>query len=139
MKLRRTLLLLLALFLIVLVGVLYFRTRPAPILTVMTWPGAYGRAQASAQMHPYAAQKNVDVRTALWDGDLAEVAAMGEMLAYKADVASHQFPSDAESYHLPKDTQAALETVLQRKRAFRRSAARSAMTSAMPRRIARMR
>lgn len=41
-------------------------------------------------------------------------------LAYKADVTSHQFPSDKESYHLPKDTQAALETVLHRKRAMAR-------------------
>ena len=40
--------------------------------------------------------------------------------AFSADVAAHQFPSDAESYHLPKETQAALETVLQRKRAMRR-------------------
>jgi 3-methyl-2-oxobutanoate hydroxymethyltransferase len=36
-------------------------------------------------------------------------------MAYKADVESHQFPSDSESYHLPKETQAALETVLARK------------------------
>jgi 3-methyl-2-oxobutanoate hydroxymethyltransferase len=42
------------------------------------------------------------------------------VLTFKADVASHQFPNDSESYHLPKDTQAALETVLQRKRALRR-------------------
>lgn len=42
------------------------------------------------------------------------------VLAYKADVSSHQFPADSESYHLPKETQAALETVLQRKRALRR-------------------
>ncbi len=42
------------------------------------------------------------------------------VLSYKADVVSHQFPSDAESYHLPKDTQDALETVLHRKRAMRR-------------------
>ena len=40
--------------------------------------------------------------------------------AFKGDVARGQFPSDAESYHLPKDTQTALETVLQRKRALRR-------------------
>ena len=39
---------------------------------------------------------------------------------FRADVMSHQYPSDAESYHLPKDTQAALETVLERKRAMRR-------------------
>jgi 3-methyl-2-oxobutanoate hydroxymethyltransferase len=42
------------------------------------------------------------------------------VLAYKADVAGGKFPSDVESYHLPKDTQAALETVLQRKRSLRR-------------------
>jgi 3-methyl-2-oxobutanoate hydroxymethyltransferase len=40
--------------------------------------------------------------------------------AYRADVLSRKFPSDAESYHLPKETQAALETVLERKRAMRR-------------------
>jgi 3-methyl-2-oxobutanoate hydroxymethyltransferase len=39
--------------------------------------------------------------------------------AFRADVMSHQYPSDAESYHLPKQTQAALETVLQRKHAMR--------------------
>jgi 3-methyl-2-oxobutanoate hydroxymethyltransferase len=42
------------------------------------------------------------------------------VLGFKADVASRQFPSDAESYHLPKDTQAGLETILQRKQAMRR-------------------
>src|SRR5271169_290024 len=42
------------------------------------------------------------------------------VLAFKADVVSHQFPNDAESYHLPKETQAALETVLLRKHAVRR-------------------
>jgi len=42
------------------------------------------------------------------------------VLAFKADVVSHQFPSDAESYHLPKDTQVALETVLHRKHGMRR-------------------
>jgi 3-methyl-2-oxobutanoate hydroxymethyltransferase len=40
--------------------------------------------------------------------------------AFRADVRSHQYPSDEESYHLPKDTKAALETVLERKRALRR-------------------
>jgi 3-methyl-2-oxobutanoate hydroxymethyltransferase len=40
--------------------------------------------------------------------------------AFRADVMSHQYPSDAESYHLPKETRAALETVLERKRAMRR-------------------
>jgi 3-methyl-2-oxobutanoate hydroxymethyltransferase len=40
--------------------------------------------------------------------------------AFRADVMSHQYPSDDESYHLPKDTQSALETVLRRKQAMRR-------------------
>jgi 3-methyl-2-oxobutanoate hydroxymethyltransferase len=41
------------------------------------------------------------------------------VLAFKADITAHQFPNDSESYHLPEDTQAALETVLHRKRAMR--------------------
>jgi 3-methyl-2-oxobutanoate hydroxymethyltransferase len=40
--------------------------------------------------------------------------------AFRADVVSHQYPSDAESYHLPRDTRSDLETVLERKRAMRR-------------------
>ena len=40
--------------------------------------------------------------------------------AFRADVRSRQYPSDEESYHLPKETQAALETVLARKRAMGR-------------------
>lgn len=40
--------------------------------------------------------------------------------AFRADVRSHQYPSDAESYHLPKETKAGLDTVLERKRAMRR-------------------
>ncbi len=92
MKLRRRLLLALAAALIALIGVLYLKTRPAPILTVMTWPGAYGRAQASAQMRPFGAEKNVDVRTALWDGDLKDVRAMVGQHAYKADVIDFELP-----------------------------------------------
>jgi 3-methyl-2-oxobutanoate hydroxymethyltransferase len=40
--------------------------------------------------------------------------------AFRADVVSRQYPSDRESYHLPKDTQAALDTLLERKHAMRR-------------------
>src|SRR6202011_3787471 len=40
--------------------------------------------------------------------------------AFRADVKSHQYPSDEESYHLQKGTKAALETVLERKWAMRR-------------------
>jgi 3-methyl-2-oxobutanoate hydroxymethyltransferase len=39
--------------------------------------------------------------------------------AFRADVRSLQYPSDEESYHLPRETKAALETVMARKRAMR--------------------
>ncbi len=39
---------------------------------------------------------------------------------FKADVEARQYPSDAESYHLPKETKTALESLLERKRAIRR-------------------
>jgi 3-methyl-2-oxobutanoate hydroxymethyltransferase len=39
--------------------------------------------------------------------------------AFRSDVLSRQYPSDTESYHLPKEIQAALETVLERKRSLR--------------------
>ena len=40
--------------------------------------------------------------------------------AFRADVAGRHYPADAESYHLPKETRTALETVLERKRAMGR-------------------
>jgi 3-methyl-2-oxobutanoate hydroxymethyltransferase len=42
------------------------------------------------------------------------------VLAFKADVESGMFPTDAESYHLPKETAAALEAIAERKRLMRR-------------------
>jgi len=52
----------------------------------------------------------------------ADVAALITHAAqsFRADVTSHQYPADKESYHLPRETQAALDTVLARKRAMRR-------------------
>jgi len=40
--------------------------------------------------------------------------------AFRSDVKSLQYPSDEESYHLPKETKAGLDTVLARKRAMQR-------------------
>jgi len=97
MRLRRNVLFGLAFLLIALIGVLYLHSRPAPILTVMTWPGAYGRAQASAQMRPYGAERDVDVRPAVWDGDLAEVRAMVKTRQYKADVIDFELPAAVQA------------------------------------------
>jgi 3-methyl-2-oxobutanoate hydroxymethyltransferase len=38
---------------------------------------------------------------------------------YRDDVVAGGYPDDEESYHLPKDTRAALETILERKRSMR--------------------
>jgi putative spermidine/putrescine transport system substrate-binding protein len=97
MRLRRSVLFGLAFLLIALIGVLYLHTRPAPILTVMTWPGAYGRAQASAQMRPYGAEKDVDVRPSVWDGELAQVRAMVKTRQYQADVIDFELPTAVQA------------------------------------------
>src|SRR5579862_3737846 len=52
-------------------------------------------------------------------GDAAALISQS-VLAFKADVRSRQYPSDEESYHLPRETKAGLETVLARKRAMGR-------------------
>jgi 3-methyl-2-oxobutanoate hydroxymethyltransferase len=43
----------------------------------------------------------------------------GAVEAYKNDVIAGGYPNDQESYHLPKDTRAALETILERKHSMR--------------------
>jgi len=52
----------------------------------------------------------------------ADAAALiaGAVSQFKADVEAKTFPSDTESYHLSRETQAALETILARKRAMAR-------------------
>ncbi len=40
--------------------------------------------------------------------------------AFQSDVVNHNYPSDAESYHLPHETQAALETITGRRRSMRK-------------------
>jgi 3-methyl-2-oxobutanoate hydroxymethyltransferase len=51
-------------------------------------------------------------------GDSAELITRG-VREFRADVKSAQYPADTESYHLPKETKAGLDTVLARKRALR--------------------
>lgn len=97
MNLRRRVLLALAVLLVAAVAALFFFTRPPPVLTVMTWPGTYGRAQTNAQMHPFGAAKDVDVRPAFWDGDLADIQAMVEKHQYKADVIDFELPKAVQA------------------------------------------
>ncbi len=51
--------------------------------------------------------------------DVGEVI-KGAVEAYKADVEAGGYPSDAESYHLPKETQAAVAAIVERKRAMQK-------------------
>ena len=52
-------------------------------------------------------------------GDAAALIS-GAARAFRADVKSLQYPLDEESYHLPRETKAGLDTVLARKRALLR-------------------
>jgi len=83
-------LLILALVLLAVFAALYWYMRPLPILTVTSWPGAYGRAQAAAQMRPYAASHRVDVHIAEWDGELSGL---------KGDVVDFELPKAVEACH----------------------------------------
>src|ERR1700759_1261569 len=85
-------------------GFLYWYTRPLPVLTVTSWAGAYGRAQAAAQMRPYAADRRVDVHIAQWDGDLAEV---------EKAVATHTYKGDVIDFELPKAIEACRKGLLE--------------------------
>jgi putative spermidine/putrescine transport system substrate-binding protein len=72
---RKTLpIILLALAIIGVFGYLVL-SRQAPVLTVVTWPGSYGRAQQSALMQPYAQRSGVNVHMAQYDGGLDELRA----------------------------------------------------------------
>lgn len=80
----------LAALLVLLAGAaaLTWYMRPLPVLTVTSWPGAYGRAQAAAQMRPYAASHRVDVHIAEWEGDLSDL---------KGDVVDFELPKAVEA------------------------------------------
>lgn len=105
MKKRYRILSFLAVVLIGAGAALWWFLRPLPVLTVTTWAGDYGRAQASALMRPYAAEKSVDVRLAQWDGDLAEVARA---------VRTHQYTGDVIDFELPKAVEACRHGLLEK-------------------------
>lgn len=81
--------------LLALIGAIafYWTMRPLPVLTVTSWAGAYGRAQATAQMRPYAAERRVDVHIAEWDGDLADISRAVASHTYKGDVIDFELPA----------------------------------------------
>ncbi|HWY61153.1 MAG TPA: extracellular solute-binding protein [Rhizomicrobium sp.] len=78
------------LFLLAGLAALYWYMRPLPILTVTSWAGAYGRAQAAAQMRPFASANRVDVHIAQWEGELSDL---------KGDVIDFELPKAVEACH----------------------------------------
>ena len=69
-------------------GALYWFMRPLPILTVTSWAGDYGHAQAVVQMHPFAAANRIDVHIAEWEGQLSDL---------KGDVIDFELPKAVEA------------------------------------------
>jgi len=67
---------------------LYWYMRPLPILTVTSWAGDYGHAQAVAQMHPFATANRIDVHIAEWEGQLNDL---------KGDVIDFELPKAVEA------------------------------------------
>lgn len=80
--------------LLVLAGAaLWWFSRPLPILTIVTWPGAYGRAQQAALMQPYRAGHRIDVRPAEYEGGLDELTRAVASKTYAGDVIDLELPN----------------------------------------------
>jgi putative spermidine/putrescine transport system substrate-binding protein len=77
---------------VLLAGTYLWLTRTLPVLTVATWSGAYGRAQANALFHPFGEAKSYDVRIALYDGGLTELQQMVGHARYDWDVVDLELP-----------------------------------------------
>ena len=93
----RKILLVVVILSVAVAAVYFWLTRPLPILTVTTWPGAYGRAQAHAMTQPYGSAKHVDVRIAQWEGELKDVADAVARHNYKGDVIDFELPKAVEA------------------------------------------
>ena len=76
---------------VLLFGTLWV-TQRGPKLTVATWPGEYGHAQASALLLPFAVRSGIDVIRADHDAGTAELA---------RQVATHQYAWDVVDLELP--------------------------------------
>ncbi len=77
---------------LVIAGVLWWLTRPLPVLTVATWSGSYERAQANAMFRPFGEERNIDVRIALYDGGIEALKQMVGNARYDWDVIDLELP-----------------------------------------------
>lgn len=93
-----------ALAVVAAAGGIWWTTQPLPRLTVTTWPGLYGRAQAKALLHPYGELRRVDVRIAEYDGGLEHV---------RAEVAGRKYDWDVVDFELADAVRACHEGILE--------------------------
>lgn len=70
-----------------------------PALTVVTWPGSYSHAQASALLVPFANDSGVNVRIAQYDGGTAEIARQVQTGNYAWDVIDMELPDAVAACH----------------------------------------
>jgi putative spermidine/putrescine transport system substrate-binding protein len=88
---KRAIFLSIGVALLVIAAAGWWLTRPLPTLTVTTWPGAYGRAQAVALLHPYGEANRINVRIAQYDGGLDHI---------RAEVAARRYDWDVIDFEL---------------------------------------
>jgi putative spermidine/putrescine transport system substrate-binding protein len=77
---------------VVLAAGAYFLLRKVPQLSVVTWSGPYGRAQASALFIPYQQRSGVDVHIGQYDGGLDELRHRVKSKSYGWDVIDFELP-----------------------------------------------
>jgi putative spermidine/putrescine transport system substrate-binding protein len=83
---------------VLLFGALWV-TQRGPKLTVATWPGEYGHAQASALLLPFAVRSGIDVRRADHDSGTAELARQVATRQYAWDVVDLELPDAVAACH----------------------------------------
>ncbi len=88
----RTLILLAFAAVLAVGGWVLWQSRPKPVLTVATWAGAYGRAQASAMFRPYSDAARTDVRIAQYDGGIDALRQQVKTRHYTWDVVDLELP-----------------------------------------------
>ncbi len=90
---RRSILLIPLVLILVAAAAFWWWTRPRPVLTIVTWAGAYGRAQAAAQILPYGVANRVDARIAQWEGKLDDLRQWIRSGQYGGDVVDMELPA----------------------------------------------
>ena len=83
---------------VVLFGTLWM-TRHGPKLTVASWAGQYGHAQASALLVPFASRSGIDVRLAIYDGGTVELARQVATGQYAWDIVDLELPDAVAACH----------------------------------------